>query len=160
MKRPLIILFAFWAALLQAQDVPFIKAGQIGQWKNASGDTVYVLNFWATWCSPCVAELPEFEKLTAHFSDKKVQVILINTDFKKDVATRVVPFVQKRQLKSKVVFMDEPTPNKWIDSVNADWSGGIPATLIVCKNKNFDRFYEQQMSYEDLEKAVQAALDK
>lgn len=143
-----------------AQDIPFIKSPQLEQWKNAENDTIYVLNFWATWCGPCVAELPEFEKLNKHFAGQKVQVILISTDFKRDVESRVKPFVKRKKLKSKVVFIDEPTPNNWINLVNPEWSGAIPATLIVCKNRGFEQFFEKQLDYETLEHTVQAALTK
>ena len=72
----------FFAANLSAQEIPFIKTAQLEQWLNADTDTVYVLNFWATWCGPCVAELPEFEKLNEKYAAQKVKVVLISTDFK------------------------------------------------------------------------------
>ena len=145
--------------LAGAQDIPFIKAGQIEQWKNADTDTVYVINFWATWCGPCVAELPAFEKLYRQYAAQKVKVILVSTDFKKQVETRLKPFVQEKHLQSQVVFMDESNPNNWINLVHPDWSGLIPATLIIARRKNFERFFETQLSYDELETAVQAALE-
>lgn len=140
-----------------AQDIPFIKSSQIGQWKNANTDTVYVINFWATWCGPCVAELPEFEKLHQQYAAQKVKVILVSTDFKKQIE-KVKVFVQEKNLHSQVVFMDESNPNNWINLVNTDWSGLIPATLIVAPQKKFERFFEAQLSYEQLEAAVKDAL--
>ncbi|MCC6462512.1 MAG: redoxin domain-containing protein [Saprospiraceae bacterium] len=156
-------LFGYLLALgatLSAQEIPHIKADQLSAWKNAETDTVFVLNFWATWCAPCVAELPEFEKLHQAFSAQPVQVILINTDFRRDVEKRVRPFVQRQKLQSQVVFMDETTPNNWIDLVSADWSGAIPATLIVSKRRGFERFFEKQLRYEELEQTLREALAK
>lgn len=143
---------------LRAQEVPFIKTAQLDQWKNGAGDTVYVLNFWATWCVPCVEELPSFEKITAGFAGQKVQVVLISTDFKRHVDTRVKSFLLEKQLKSKVVFLNEPNPNDYINLINPEWTGAIPATLIVCRNRNFERFFEKQMSYDELETTIRAAL--
>lgn len=143
---------------LEAQEILPIKAEQLTQWKNADNDTIYVLNFWATWCGPCVAELPEFEKLHEKYADQKVKVVLVSTDFKRDLEPRVKPFVARKNLKSQIAFMDETNPNNWIDLVSPDWEGSIPATLIVSKRKGYAHFFEKQLSWEELESAVQAAL--
>ncbi|MBL7802099.1 MAG: TlpA family protein disulfide reductase [Saprospiraceae bacterium] len=158
MLRLLLLLLLVSPFASTAQDIVFVKADEIARWKAPAGDTVRVINFWATWCQPCVAELPAFEKITAEYAGRPVQVILVCTDFKRDVDTRVRPFVQKKKLRSQVVFMDESNPNKWIDSVSPEWSGAIPATLIVCPAKGVERFFEQQLDYETLRKEVEAAL--
>jgi hypothetical protein len=105
-----------------------------------------------------VAELPEFEKLHEKYADQKVKVVLVSTDFKRDVEPRVKPFVARKNLKSQIAFMDETNPNNWIDLVSPDWEGSIPATLIVSKRKGYAHFFEKQLSWEELESAVQAAL--
>jgi len=157
-QYPLVLLFLINALVLPAQDIPFIKSGQIELWKQADTDTVWVLNFWATWCAPCVAELPSFEKLNANYADQKVKVVLISTDFKREVETRVKSFVKKKKLQSQVVFMDESNPNNWIDLVSPEWSGSIPATLIISKSKNQYLFFEKQLNYEELETALRSVL--
>lgn len=151
-------LLATAGARLAAQEIPYIKAEQITRWKTADTDTVYVLNFWATWCGPCVAELPHFEKLTKKYAAQKVKVVLISTDFKRDVERKVKPFVLRKKLKSQVFFMDEPTPNKWIDLVSPDWSGTIPATLIISKRKGYEKFVEGEMTWKQLEETVKTGL--
>ena len=78
---------------------------------------------------------------------------------KKQVETKVKPFILEKNLHSQVVFMDESNPNNWINLVHPDWSGLIPATLIVAPRKKFERFLEAQLTYEALEAAVQAALN-
>ena len=157
--KPLLTALAVLALQsLIAQNIPFIKADQIALWKNADTDTVYVLNFWATWCAPCVEEMPSFEKLNKTYADKKVKVVLISTDFKRNVESNVKPFVKKKKLESQVVFMDEPNPNNYINAVDSSWSGAIPATLIWSKQKNVSQFFEKKMTYEELEAAVKKAL--
>ena len=143
---------------LSAQSIPFIKADQIDRWKNTDSDTIYVLNFWATWCGPCVEELPSFEKLNDAYADKKVKVVLISTDFKRNVEPKLKPFVKKKKLKSEVVFIDEPNPNNYINAVDSTWSGAIPATLIWSKQKNVSQFFEKKLTYEELESAVKSGL--
>lgn len=153
---PLFFLLLAGSAL-QAQNIPFIKADQITRWKTADTDTVYVLNFWATWCGPCVEELPSFEKLNRAYADRKVKVILISTDFKRNVETGVKPFVRRKNLQSEVVFMDESNPNNYINLVDSTWTGAIPATLILSKRKDGAQFFEKKLNYEELEEAVKKA---
>lgn len=141
-----------------AQDIPFIKADQIGHWKGADTDTVYVINFWATWCAPCVEELPLFDRLNAAYADKKVKVILVSTDFRRNVETGVKPFVREKNIRSEVVFMDERNPDTYINTVDSSWSGALPATLVWSKKRGVSRFLEKKLTYEELEAAVKSAL--
>ena len=158
MKQFLILSLFIWAGQLAAQDIAFIQRDQINRWKNTESDTIFVINFWATWCAPCVAELPAFEKLNQRYAKDKVQVILVSNDFKKQVETKLKPFVLKKNLKSKVLFMDEPNPNNWINLVSPDWSGSIPATMIVSTRKNKVLFFEKPLKYNDLEKALLSVM--
>lgn len=158
MKKVLPILLLFACSGLSAQELPFIKAGQISLWKNADTDTIYVLNFWATWCAPCVEELPIFEKLSKEYADENVKVILVSTDFKKLVESKVKPFVKEHGLENLAVFMDESNPNKYIDSVDTFWSGALPATLVWSKRKGVSQFFEKKLTYEELEAAVKTGL--
>lgn len=116
---------------------------------NKTDDKTYVINFWATWCKPCVEELPAFEKLNQHFKNKNVEVILVSLDFPNQLNSRVIPFINKNNIKSKVVLMADTDQNTWIPKVDKNWSGAIPATLIYSKNSR--KFYEQSFTYDALE---------
>lgn len=155
MKQLLISALLLNSLVLFAQDIPFIKKAQLEHWLNTETDTVYVLNFWATWCGPCVAELPSFEKLNEKYASKKVKIVLISTDFKRNVESKLKPFVKRKNLRSQVVFMDESNPNDWVNTVSPDWSGAIPATLIIAKQKGKQLFFEKQMSFKELEQALE-----
>lgn len=93
-------------------------------------DTTYVVNFWATWCKPCVAELPYFQQLAADHENDPVRLILISLDFPMQVESRLVPFVQERELEQEVVVLLDGKYNDWIDLVSTEWTGAIPATLF------------------------------
>lgn len=158
MKQITLILGLFCGVSLNAQNLPFIKKAQLEQWLNADTDTVYVLNFWATWCGPCVAELPDFEKLNEKYASKKVKIVLISTDFKRNVESKVKPFIKRKNLQSEVVFMDESNPNVWVNLVSPEWSGSIPATLIVSKTKGKRLFFEKQMNFKELDEILLGIL--
>lgn len=112
-------------------------------------DKTYVINFWATWCKPCVEELPAFEKLNATYKNQNVEVILVSLDFQNQIEKRVIPFIQENNIQSEVVIMVDPDQNTWIPKISEKWSGAIPATLIYNKHKR--EFYEQSFTYELLQ---------
>lgn len=127
----------------------------IEKFLTTTDDKVYVVNFWATWCAPCVKELPYFEQLNKTY-DNELDVILISLDFPKHYDSKLKPFIQKHQLQSKVIVLNDPDANTWIPKVDESWSGAIPATLIFNKNKR--QFYEQTFTYEQLETEVKQFL--
>lgn len=117
-------------------------------------DTTYIINFWATWCAPCVEELPYFEELTRDRGEKKYRVILVSLDFRKQLEKRLLPFVKERALRSTVVVLDDPDANAWIDRIDAAWSGAIPATLVF--NATRREFREQTFTREELFSLVES----
>ena len=117
----------------------------------------YVVNFWATWCAPCVKELPAFEKLLVEYSAKNVEVILVSLDFPSQIKTKLLPFIERNKLQSKVVLLDDPNQDEWIPKINSKWSGAIPATLIYNAQKR--KFYERSFHYNELETEVQKFLN-
>ena len=124
---------------------------------NKKNDTVYVVNFWATWCAPCVKEMPYFEKLQSEYSNKGVEVLFVSLDFPHLYETKLKPFVIDKKIKSKVIALDDVDMNTWIPKVDENWSGSIPATVIY-KNDN-RKFFEQSFTYDLLEKEVKQFLE-
>ncbi len=121
-------------------------------------DTLYIYNFWATWCKPCVKELPYFEKINEVYADKKVKMVLVSLDFVEQLDKKVLPFIKERQLKSEVLLLDAGDPNSWINKVSEDWSGSIPGTLMLHPSKDFRQFFERSFTYEELEALVKPLL--
>ena len=94
-----------------------------------TNDSLYVVNFWATWCGPCMAELPYFEKAGKSFSAKKIKIVLVSLDFLRDTQ-KVDKFVANKKIKSQVYVLNAGNPNIWIDKIEPLWGGAIPATLF------------------------------
>ena len=127
----------------------------IAPYLNLEGSKTYVVNFWATWCAPCVKELPHFEALQSKYIDS-LEVILVSLDFPHQYETKLKPFIQKHQLKSKVVVLDDPDMNSWIPRVNPQWDGAIPVTLIYNVSKR--SFYSRKFTYKELETELKTFL--
>lgn len=141
---------------ISEERIPFLSYSELEPLLQKKNDTTYVVNFWATWCKPCIAELPYFEKINRSYSEKKVKVILVSLDFPKKVESQVLPFIEKNKLQSHIVLLDDPDANSWIPKVDETWSGAIPATLIY---KNDSRkFYEKSFTYDELENEIQSIL--
>jgi thiol-disulfide isomerase/thioredoxin len=119
---------------------------------NKKDDKIYVVNFWATWCAPCVKELPYFEKLNSEYKNQNVEVILVSLDFPHLYDKKLKPFIKDNNLASKIVVLDDADMNTWIPKVDENWSGSIPATVIYKNDER--RFYEQSFNYEELQTAV------
>ncbi|MDT0608371.1 TlpA disulfide reductase family protein [Croceitalea rosinachiae] len=112
------------------------------------GDKTYIINFWATWCKPCIEEMPYFERTYQEQKASGVEMILVSLDMPSMWEKRLVPFVKKNDLKGEVVILDDPKMNDWIPKIDTDWQGGIPATLIY--NKDRRTFYPHGFTYEEL----------
>ena len=156
--RPLLqILLLVLCINLHGQDIKVYQTFDEFEELMTKDDKVYVLNFWATWCAPCIKELPYFEELSDKYDSEQLEVILVSIDFKNQLEKRLRPFVKKKELQSRVVHLADPKPNKWIDRVDESWSGAIPATYVY--NANSHQFFEQEFhSLQELEDIVKPFL--
>lgn len=152
----LIIFAQTTCSIDKTKQIPQIDFETFEPLLHQQNDTVYVINFWATWCKPCVKELPDFEKIKAEYKDHKVRVILVSLDFPNKYEELLIPFVENKALQCEVIHLKDVDANKWIDKVSPDWSGAIPATVIYKGNER--EFFEAQMNYEKLKSIIETKL--
>jgi len=149
-------LILLMTALSFSQDFKIYNFNEFEQLLHQNNEKVYVINFWATWCRPCVKEMPAFNKLYDQYNHKNVEIILVSLDFGENLPTRIDRFKNTHQIKSNIVILDDPDSNSWIEKVDKTWSGAIPATLIYNKDKR--AFYEQSFEFDELEEKLQNFL--
>lgn len=150
MRKIALVVFVFFGAWqVRAQQVEVVKFDRLQNIIDSKTDKIQVINFWATWCAPCVKELPLFEKLNADKND--VKVTLINLDFA-DKEKKVESFLVKK--KTEVLLLDEIDYNTWIDKVDQSWGGAIPATLIINPKNGKRKFIERELQEGELQKLL------
>jgi len=139
---------SFGQPIIAQTAIPRLDFDGLESYLKKNNDTTYVVNFWATWCAPCVKELPYFEELSTTTTDAPLKVILVSLDFPEQFDTKLIPFLGARKLSATVLFLDDGKANKWIPRVHPDWSGAIPATLIYKGDKRM--FFEKSFTKEEL----------
>lgn len=158
MKKFLFLPALLCSAALFAQRPPVIKITDLEKRFKNNSDTTYVLNFWATWCAPCVAELPYFEKADSIHQNDKVKVLLISMDFAEDLDSKVRPFLERKKLHSEVLLLDETNADYFIPKVDDKWGGALPATVIINNKNGFHWMLEGKLkSHEQLEEQITLA---
>ena len=146
----LVLILIFGSIIkLSAQQVNVITLDQVYSRVNAGSDTLFVINFWATWCVPCVKELPDFERLNAGKGNEKLKILLVNMDNKSKLTTSVLPFLKKSGIQNEVYMLNEADPQEYINRVDTSWSGALPATLMIKNSKR--KFFEKDFTYSELE---------
>jgi thiol-disulfide isomerase/thioredoxin len=134
---------------LSFADIPVMNFDEFERYLHKETDTTYVINFWATWCKPCVEEIPYFEKLNSEYSDRPVKVLMVSLDFARNLQSRLIPFIADNNMKSEVILLNDTRSHIWIEKVDPSWTGAIPATVIYNSKKR--SFYEQAFKYHELE---------
>ena len=149
-----LMFFAFFSVCFsKAQTVKVIKYPDLAKTIEQDNGKLKIINFWATWCRPCVSELPQFEALLSKYGSEKIEIILVSFDFVEELEKRVIPFVNKKNIKSEVVLLDETDYNSFIDKIDPSWSGAIPATLILDYRNDKRIFLEKEFKEGELEKS-------
>lgn len=152
MLRLLIAAIISTSALAQQAEV--VKFGRLEKLITSKSDKIQVINFWATWCAPCVKELPYFENLEQK-NDPSVKVTLINLDYA-DKVGKVNAFISKKKITSDVLLLDEIDYNSWIDKVDPSWNGAIPATLVINTSTGERKFMEGELTEPELDAFIKA----
>jgi thiol-disulfide isomerase/thioredoxin len=145
------------ASFAAAQSIQKIKMAELAAY-IAGSDSVLVVNFWATFCKPCVEEIPYLEKVCKKYRGQKVTLLLVSLDLPADYPAKIKAFVKKRRFTARTLWLAETDADYFCPQIDKKWSGSIPATLIVNKAKNHRSFYEQPFKEAEFEKVLREAL--
>ena len=139
---------------LWAQNVEVIKFPELQKKILLADQPLTIFNFWATWCKPCIKEIPHFE---SHNSNPKISVYFVSLDYVENLG-KVKTFVKENKLSSKVFLLDETDYDSYMGKVSKEWTGAIPATLFVDQwGKTY--FHEKEFKPEDLQETINKYLN-
>jgi thiol-disulfide isomerase/thioredoxin len=150
----LLLCASFFAA---AQTVQKIKMAELAAY-IAHSDSVLVVNFWATYCKPCVEEIPYLIKICKKYKGQKVKLLLISLDMPADYPVALKAFIKKHRFIVQNCWLAENDADYFCPQIDKKWSGAIPATLIVNKAKNYREFFEQPFKEAAFEALLKTAL--
>ncbi len=160
MIRKPVFLFTLmmFVTVAKSQIIPKWKMDDVVKSFSAKNDTVYVVNFWATFCKPCVAEIPDFIKLVEKYKKQKVKLLLVSLDLPTYYPAKIADFAKKNNYKTNIAWLSETNADHFCPMIDAKWSGAIPATIMVNNKTGYRKFFEDQISPEDFEAALKAAI--
>jgi thiol-disulfide isomerase/thioredoxin len=150
-------LILYWNVAF-AQNAAIIKYDDLAKMMARQNDTTYIFNFFATWCEPCVEEFPDFQRFAENYAGKKIKLVFVSLDFRKDYRKRLLPFLKKNHVTNEAVLLDETDYNSWIDKVDTAWDGNIPATLVLNNNKHIRKMFALEFIYDSLTSAIEPFL--
>ncbi len=152
------ILCLLLAPAVVAQDIARIKITDLeAKIRNAEGPLV--INFWATFCKPCVEEIPHFVKLNEKYRAQGLRMLFVSLDLEEDYPAKVQSVAQKLGIKSQVLWLDEFDADYFIPKIDSAWSGALPATLLLNAQKDYRRFLDQVLTEEKLQKEIELMLN-
>ncbi len=156
-KIILLFVFAFSLTSANAQEIKKWKLQDLeAAIKNSDKPTI--INFWATFCKPCIEELPYFQETAKRYNSAGVQLILVSLDLPQAYPKKISAFAIKNKIKAPIAFLDETNADLFCPKVDQNWSGAIPASLFVNNKTGYRKFFEDQLSKEQVEKEIISML--
>ena len=163
MKYYYIILTVFFLLIFKSetsagQQLTQIRIPDLEKILSSKEDKLLVINFWATWCPPCVKELPHFQKVAKEYNKDKVTFLLVSLDFPSQIDSHLKPFLKKSNISLDVALMMDTDPNEWIDKVEPSWQGNIPFTLMLNNVKKSRKFHSGDLDEAELRNMINSLL--
>ena len=145
--------FCFSSQVSLAQKAEMVTLDKLQTLIASKDEPVQIINFWATWCAPCVKELPLLEKLNQERNDVKVTLVSMDMDLDPN-PDKVYKFISRKNIQSRVLILDARDPNSWISKIDKNWSGALPATLIINSATGKRTFWGRELREGDLERMI------
>ena len=160
MKKYLFITFFIINSLSGfCQSIPKWKITDLVNYYTQPSDSIYIINFWSTWCQPCVDEIPFMQQITKKYADKKVNLLLVSLDLYKLYPYKLKAFAKKHRFTANLVWLNETDADIFCPAIDKKWSGAVPATLIYNAKTGYRYFFEGKFTPIQFETALKQALE-
>ena len=158
MKRGIVLLWVMlcWPGIrTDAQEVRRVKITELEKLMNESKYPL-LINFWATWCKPCVEEMPSLIQEVKNHEADSLQLILVSLDDKENYPVKLQDFIRDRNYKGTFLWLDETNADYFCPRIDTAWSGAIPATLFLNKKIAYRKFVEAKLTDRSLQDILRA----
>lgn len=159
-KLLLIFSFLFVSFIANAQKIPSWKIADVAAIADRKSDSVYVINFWATYCKPCIGEIPYLQSIVKKYSRLKVKLLLVSMDLPSFYPHKIKKFTKENNYTADIVWLDESDPNHFCPVIDKQWMATMPATLFVNQATGYKKFVNSSISEEQFEKELRKAVGK
>lgn len=157
-KITLVIVTVFCIQLCFSQNIRKVRLDDITALMDTS-TTPLIINFWATWCQPCVHEIPWFEKNIEALQGKKVKLLLVNLDFLQYYPKAIAAFAKEHGYHSEIVWLEDMNREDFIKKISNRYSGTIPISILVNNARHYRRYFEQQLPEERFKQELQKLIE-
>jgi thiol-disulfide isomerase/thioredoxin len=157
MKAFFVIASLLIVSAVSAQDVRSVKITELEKTIKES-KTPLIVNFWATFCVPCLQEIPYFQEIASQYKSNDVSLVFVSLDMKEAYPVKVNNMAKKLNLTYPVVWLNETNADYFCPRIDTTWTGGMPSSLFVNNATGYHKFLEEPLSKEKLEKEIQVML--
>jgi thiol-disulfide isomerase/thioredoxin len=157
MKTIFIISFLLFAIGINAQQIKSIKITELTQAIKESKKPL-IVNFWASFCVPCLEEIPYFEELAEKYKLQNVSLLLVSLDLKKSYPDTIEACIKKHKISAPVAWLNEDNADYFCPRIDSNWMGNMPSSLFVNNATGYYRFFDEQLCREKLEQQIKAML--
>ena len=171
MRQAILLLFCVAALASRAQVLPAQTVGQshadpaIKKLKITELETYIngcdhplIVNFWATFCVPCMKEIPYFQSTVDKYRDKGIELLLVSLDLPDYYPARITAFAKKNNYKASLAWLNETDADYFCPRIDKRWSGGIPSSLFINNRTHYRQFFDRQLTEGQVEPAIKAML--
>ena len=157
MKTFFVAAFLIFAVPGISQDVKSVKITDLENTIKES-KTPLIVNFWATFCVPCLEEIPYFQETAEQYKAKNVSLVFVSLDMKEAYPVKVNEMAKRLKLVYPVVWLNETNADYFCPKIDTSWTGGMPSSLFVNNATGYHKFFEEPLSKDKLEKEIQVML--
>jgi len=154
----IITLFSLICFFVYGQEIKALKITDAEKIISES-KTPLIINFWATWCKPCLEEIPYFIEEAKKYAKDSLQLLLVSLDMEEAYPAQIKKSITKNKISVPVFWLDETNADYFCPKVDSKWSGAIPASFFVNNKTGYRKFIEEQLSHEMLKNEIRALLE-
>jgi thiol-disulfide isomerase/thioredoxin len=143
--------------MMKAQTIPSWKITDLEKYIQSS-KTPVIVSFWATYCVPCLAEIPYFERLVKSYEKDSVTILLVSLDMEEQYPKAIISTIAKRKFLSTTVWLNETNADYFCPKIDSSWSGALPSTLFVNNKTGYHKFFEEKIPENKLEAEIKAMI--